>query len=134
MSCTVEVAKRVPTTSRSSIRSTRAAVGSRLKKMRRNLLRAGKRVRGKARMRLNALIRAKGATARAWLLKESFEQFWSCLGMGWAMGFLDAWVSRARRSRLAPMQRAAHMLRSHRDLPGNYSGPASSTPVAWWRA
>jgi transposase len=69
-------------------------------------------VRGKARARLNALIRAKGATARAWMLKESFEIFWSYRSVTWAMSCLDAWVTRALKSRLEPMGKAARMLRA----------------------
>ncbi|MBL9177305.1 MAG: transposase [Verrucomicrobiaceae bacterium] len=34
------------------------------------------------------------------MLKESFEHFWICRSLGRSMGFLDAWVSRALRSRL----------------------------------
>ena len=98
----------------------KGSAGAKLKNMRWSLLRAGRRVRGKARVRLNALIRAKGATARAWMLKESFEHFWSYRSLSWAMGFLDAWVSRAMRSRLEPMRKVARMLRSHRELLGNY--------------
>ncbi|MBL9179431.1 MAG: ISL3 family transposase, partial [Verrucomicrobiaceae bacterium] len=98
----------------------KGSAGAKLKNMRWNLLRAGRRVRGKARSRLNALIRAKGATARAWMLKESFEHFWSYRSLGWAMSFLDAWTSRALKSRLEPMRKVARMLRSHRELLGNY--------------
>jgi len=97
-----------------------SAAGSRLKKMRWHLLRAGRRVRGKARARLQALIAAKGATARAWMLKESFEHYWSYRSLSWAGGCLDAWITRALRSRLAPMIKVARMLRSHRELLGNY--------------
>jgi len=57
--------------------SKESAAGSRLKKMRWNLLRAGRRVRGKARVRLKALIRAKGATARAWMLGDELP---GCVG------------------------------------------------------
>lgn len=97
-----------------------SAAGQKLKKMRWHLLRAGRRVRGKARARLNALIRAKGATARAWMLKESFEHYWSYRSLSWASGFLDAWVTRALKSRLQPMMKVARMLRGHRELLGNY--------------
>lgn len=94
--------------------------GEKLKKLRWHLLKAGRRVRGKARARLNALIAAKGATARAWMLKESFEHYWSYRSLSWASGFLDAWVTRALKSRLEPMMQVARMLRNHRELLGNY--------------
>ena len=89
---------------------------ARLKKMRWKLLRRGSRVRGKAREKLNALIGSKLATARAWLLKESFEHFWTYKSLLWAGGFLDYWCTRALRSRLEPMKKVARMLRTHEDL------------------
>jgi len=98
----------------------KGSAGQKLKKMRWNLLRAGRRVRGKARARLKALIAAKGATARAWMLKESFDHFWSYRSLPWAMSFMDAWVTRALKSRLEPMRKVAKMLRAHRELLGNY--------------
>jgi transposase len=36
------------------------------------------------------------------------------------MGFLDDWITRSLQSRLEPMKKVARMLRSHRDLIGNY--------------
>lgn len=91
-----------------------------LKKMRWNLLRRPKRVQGKARQRLRELIRSKSATARAWILKESFMHFWTYRSLTWAFGYLDSWVTLALRSRLEPMKKVARMLRSHRELLGNY--------------
>jgi len=87
-----------------------------LKKMRWTLLRRGSRVRGRARIKLNALLRSKLDTARAWMLKESFRHFWSYKSLCWAGSFLDWWCWRALRSRLKPMQKVARMLRSHEDL------------------
>ena len=89
---------------------------ARLKKMRWKLLRRGSRVRGHAREKLNALIGSKLATARAWLLKESFQHFWTYKSLPWAGGFLDYWCTRALRSRLEPMRKVARMLRTHEDL------------------
>ena len=88
----------------------------RLKKMRWKLLRRGKRVRGRARAQLQALVASKQATGRAWLLKETFEHFWSYRSVTWAKGFLGAWTTRALRSRLEPLQRVARMLRNHEAL------------------
>ena len=89
---------------------------ARLKKMRWKLLRRGSRVRGHARQKLNALIGSKLATARAWLLKEAFEHFWTYKSVLWAGGFLDYWCTRALRSRLEPMKKVARMLRTHEEL------------------
>jgi transposase len=89
---------------------------ARLKHMRWNLLRKSTRVRGKARVKLDALVNSKLATARAWTLKESFAQFWKYKCVHWAGGFLDVWTSMAMRSRLEPMKKMARMLRSHEEL------------------
>lgn len=91
-------------------------LAKRLKKMRWHLLRRGSRVRGHARLKLQALLATKLATARAWDLKESFHHFWHYKSPLWAKAFLNAWCARAGRSRLEPMQRVARMLRSHEDL------------------
>jgi transposase len=94
--------------------------GKKLKNMRFTLLRRSQNIRGKARVRLQEVIKSKGATARAWLLKKSFQHFWTYRSVDWAMGFWDAWIIRALRSRLEPMKKVARMLRSHRELIGNY--------------
>ena len=84
-----------------------------LKKMRWKLLRRGSRVRGRARIRLHALVASKLATGRAWSLKEAFNEFWRYRSVHYAGGFLDYWCGRAMRSRLEPMKRIARMLRTH---------------------
>lgn len=88
----------------------------RLKHLRWTLLRRGTRVRGRARQKLNALLASKLATARAWELKEAFSHFWTYRSLHWAEAFLDCWCTRAMRSRLAPMQKVAKMLRAHEHL------------------
>ena len=59
--------------------------------MRWQLLRRGSRVRGKARVKLDALVASKLATARAWTLKDCFEYFWHYKSPLWAGSFLDYW-------------------------------------------
>ena len=98
------------------LRARSSAQASRLKNMRWKLLRRGSRVRGRARQKLNALVASKLATARAWMLKESFQHFWHYKHLTWAGYFLDCWTWRALRSRLAPMMKVARMLRSHQKL------------------
>jgi transposase len=88
----------------------------RLKKMRWKLLKRGSRVLGHARVKLHRLVFSKLATGRAWILKETFEHFWSYKSLVWAKAFLDYWCSRALRSRIEPMKKVARMLRSHQDL------------------
>jgi transposase len=104
----------------------------RLKNMRWSLLRKGSRVRGHARVKLNALLASKLATARAWELKEVFPHFWTYTSPLWASAFLDYWCQRAMRSRLEPIKKVARMLRAHEDLLMNWfraKGEISSGPV-----
>jgi transposase len=91
-------------------------LAERLKKMRWKLLRKGSRVRGRAKRKLCGLLYAKLDTGRAWMLKETFQDFWRYRSVHWAKAFLDVWSTRALRSRLEPMQKVARMLRSHEEL------------------
>ncbi len=95
-------------------------VASLLWKMRWKLLRKGSRVRGRAKRRLYGLLQSKLATGRAWMLKETFQDFWRYRSLTWASAFLDVWTTRALRSRLEPMKKVARMLRSHEDLLMNW--------------
>jgi transposase len=107
-------------------------LAKRLKKMRWHLLKRGSRVRGRARVKLNALLASKLATARAWNLKNTFEYFWHYKSPIWASAFLEYWTTRALRSRLEPMQKVARMLRAHEPLLLNWfkaKGEISSGPV-----
>ena len=92
------------------------AVAEKLKRMRWKLLRRGSRVRGRAKQRLRGLLRTKLATGRAWMLKETFQDFWCYRGLNWAAAFLDVWCTRALRSRIEPMKKVARMLRTHEEL------------------
>ncbi len=98
------------------LRAIASAQAAHLKNMRWKLLRRGSRVRGKARQQLNALAASKLVTARAWILKEIFQHFWSYRSLTWARYFLDDWTWRALRSRIEPMMRVARMLRAHQEL------------------
>jgi transposase len=89
---------------------------AKLKRMRWQLLRRGNRVRGRAKQRLCGLLRAQLATGRAWMLKETFRDFWRYRSPSWARAFLDVWSERAMRSRLEPMKKVARMLRNHEEL------------------
>ena len=91
-------------------------LATRLKKMRWHLLRRGRRVRGRARMKLQRLLASKLATGRAWDLKECFEYFWHYRSVSWAGAFLYSWTERVMRSRLEPMKKVARMLRKHETL------------------
>jgi transposase len=91
-----------------------------LKRMRWQLLRRGSRVRGQAKQRLYGLLRANLATGRAWMLKETFRDFWRYRSLTWVAAFLDVWCERALRSRIEPMKKVARMLRAHEELLMNW--------------
>ena len=55
-------------------------------------------------------------TVRAYLLKESFDAFWTYTSAHWAGWYLDKWCARAMRSRLEPIKKFVRTLRSHREL------------------
>lgn len=92
------------------------AKAKKLKKMRWVLLRRKSRVLGRARQWLNRLIGSKLRTARAYVLKDSFQHFWTYKSVRHASAFLKAWNTRALRSRIKPMIKVAHMLRDHEPL------------------
>lgn len=103
-----------------------------LKHLRWKLLRRGSRVRGRAKQRLRGLLRSKLATGRAWMLKETFQEFWRYRSLTWAGAFLDVWCARALRSRIEPMKKVAWMLRAHEELILNWfraKGEISSAAV-----
>jgi len=91
-------------------------MAQKLKHMRWKLLRRGSRVRGLAKQRLWGLLRTKLATGRAWMLKETFQDFWRYRSLSWATAFLEVWCTRALRSRIEPMKKVARMLQNHQEL------------------
>ncbi len=69
----------------------------------------------KQRRRLGHLERLNLRCNRAYLLKESFREFWDYKRKGWAKRFLNKWFWWATHSRLKPMRDFAWMLRRHDD-------------------
>lgn len=65
------------------------------------------------RRRFDAVRHAELKTARAWAMKEQFRWFWRHVYPTSAESFFARWYGWAIRSRLAPMKRAATMLRRH---------------------
>ena len=66
--------------------------------------------------RLRDLLRLNLRTVRAYLLKESLNQFWDYTSPYWAGRFLENWCNQAMRSKLEPMKQMARTLRSHHPL------------------
>jgi transposase len=67
------------------------------------------------RSRLSYLEQLNLRSHRAWLLKESFREFWEYTSKPWAKRFLEKWFWWATHSRLQPMRDFAWMLRRHED-------------------
>ncbi len=72
-------------------------------------------MRGQAKCRLYGLLCSQLATGRAWMLKETFQDFWRYRSLSWAAAFLDVWCTWALRSPFEPMQKVARMLRTHEE-------------------
>lgn len=70
---------------------------------------------------LRDLYQANLKTSRAWALKESFAAFWDYRYPKSAERFFNAWITRAMRSRIEPIQSVARMLRRHRAGLINYA-------------
>jgi len=69
---------------------------------------------GRERRKLLSLLRdACVRTGRAWALKEMASRLWSYTSKGWARKGWMAWAALASRSKLAPMVKAAAMVRKH---------------------
>lgn len=69
----------------------------------------------KQRARLGHLEKLNLRCNRAYLLKESFREFWGYKRKGWAKRFLKKWFWWATHSRLKPMRDFAWMLRRHEE-------------------
>jgi transposase len=91
-----------------------------LKKSRWCVLKRKENLTPQQKFRLRDLLRYNLQTARAYLLKEDFQQFWEYNSPVWAGMLLDFWCRQTMRSRIEPMKKIARMLRAHRDLLLNY--------------
>ena len=91
-----------------------------LKKKRWCLLKRPENLTDKQRVSLRELLGYNLKSVRAYLLKEEFQMFWEYASPAWAAKFLDAWCTRAMRSRIEPVKKFARTVRAHRDLLLNY--------------
>ncbi len=67
-------------------------------------------------LKLRKLLQYNLKSVRSHLLKEDFQQFWMYTSPVWAGKFLDAWCTRAMRSKIEPMKKMARTLRNKREL------------------
>src|ERR1700736_1257054 len=78
-----------------------------LKRTRWCVLKRKTNLTGKQRFRVRELLLYNLKTARAYLLKEDFQQFWEYKSATWAATFLDDWCQQVMRSRIQPMKKTA---------------------------
>lgn len=84
----------------------------------------------KQRTRLSHLEKLNLRCNRAYLLKESFREFWNYSSKGWGRRFLTKWFWWATHSRLKPMRDFAWMLRRHEeDILNYFDEPISNGAV-----
>ena len=57
---------------------------------------------------------------RAYLLKESFDRFWTYKSAYWAERYLDNWCTQALKSRITPLKKFVKMIRTHKELIMNW--------------
>ena len=91
-----------------------------LKNSRWCLLKRPENLTDNQRISLRELLTYNLKSVRAYLLKEEFQQFWEYESPAWAAKFLDAWCTRAMRSKIDPVKKFARSVRKHRALLLNY--------------
>ncbi len=67
-------------------------------------------------VKLKEILRYNLKSVRSHLMKEDFQRFWEYWNLLWAAKFLDAWCTRAMRSKIEPMKKVARTLRAKREL------------------
>ena len=70
--------------------------------------------------KLKELLRINLRIVRGYLLKESFQRFWTYVSVRWAGKFLDAWTGTVMRSKIEPLKQVARTFRKHRALMLNW--------------
>ena len=80
------------------------------------LLKRPENLTEKQAIKLKELLQYNLKSVRSHLMKEDFQRFWEYWSPGWAGKFLDAWCTRAMRSKIEPMKKVARMLRDKREL------------------
>ncbi len=67
-------------------------------------------------VKLKELLQYNLRSVRSHLMREDFQRFWEYSSPAWAGKFLDAWCTRAMRSKIEPMKKIARSLRAKRQL------------------
>jgi len=80
------------------------------------LLKRPENLSEKQAVKLSELVKYNLKSVRSHLMKEEFQIFWTYTYPAWAGKFLDAWCTRAMRSKIDPMKKMAKTLRRKREL------------------
>ena len=80
------------------------------------LLKRPENLSEKQAVKLSELLQYNLKSVRSHLMKEDFQTFWTYTYPAWAGKFLDAWCTRAMRSKIDPMKKMAKTLRNKREL------------------
>lgn len=67
-------------------------------------------------VKLKQLLQYNLKSVRSHLMREDFQRLWGYTSATWAGKFLDAWCTRAMRSKIEPMKKVARSLRDKREL------------------
>ncbi len=67
-------------------------------------------------VKLKELLQYNLKSVRSHLMREDFQRLWQYTSPAWAGKFLDAWCTRAMRSKIEPMKKVARSLRDKREL------------------
>ena len=71
-------------------------------------------------IKLKEILKYDLKSVRAFLLKESFQIFWTYTSPYWAQWYLEKWCARAMHSRLDPIKSFVKTLRNHQPLLMNW--------------
>ena len=80
------------------------------------LLKRPENLTEKQSVKLSELLQYNLKSVRSHLMKEDFQRFWTYTYPACAGKFLDAWCTRAMRSKIEPMKKMAQTLRGKREL------------------
>jgi transposase len=80
---------------------------------------------------LKTLLAANKRLSTAYLLKESFGQFWDCEREAWARRFFENWRSILRWQRLKPYEKFAAMIERHWDGIAAYCQPENKVSLGF---
>jgi len=80
---------------------------------------------------LKLLLATNRRLHKAYLLKESFGQFWDYQREGWARRFFDNWRAALRWQRLKPFEQFARMIEEHWDGVAAFCCPENKVPLGF---